>query len=324
MFSTYKVDNYLNKFKDNEDLLKAGQLLEEKTTELKKERLNLLEKLGQARGEIAIHKKNKEKSETAKREIEQNFEKLKQVNENINKQLTLGNLIAQVNEQAKKKLFESEDFRTLFENITECMTYVVSIDIRRSTELMLKAKHPRLFEKFIVSLCSGLSEIILNNYGIFDKFTGDGILAFFPDFFSGKDAGLMAVKSSLECHEFFKDHYTKNRNCFISVMQDVGLGIGLDYGNSHLVRMRGSYTVVGNPVVYACRMSGGNAGDTLLNQVAFEEIFKNYKQFINIEETSINIKHEGNFLAYKVTSNGEPMNFDTPDWDALIGKHKQE
>ncbi len=115
----------------------------------------------------------------------------------------MGNLISQVNDEARKKLFESENFRSLFESVSECESYVLSIDIRRSTELMLKAKHPRLFEKFIVSLCRGLSEIIMGNYGIFDKFTGDGILSFFPDFFSGNDAGLLAIKSSLECHRFF-------------------------------------------------------------------------------------------------------------------------
>ena len=189
---------------------------------------------------------------------------------------------------------------------------------------MLKAKHPRLFEKFIVSLCRGLSEIIMGNYGIFDKFTGDSILSFFPDFFSGDDAGLLAIKSSLECHRFFAQHYRGNRDCFVSIMQDVGLGIGLDFGNSHLVSMGGSYTVVGTPVVYACRMSGGIAGETLLNQTAFEYIFKKYKHLINVEETSINLKHEGNFLAYKVSSNGEPMNFEKPNWEELIVKFKKE
>ena len=190
-------------YKDADYLLKAGQLFEENTASLKKERLDLLDKLSQTELEVDTHKKDKKKLEFAKKKADENFEKLEKVNKDIKKQLTLGNLIAQVNDQARKKLFESEDFRKLFESISECMAYGVSIDIRRSTELMLKAKHPRLFEKFIVSLCRGLSEIIMNNYGIFDKFTGDGILSFFPDFFSGKDAGLMAVKSSIECHEFW-------------------------------------------------------------------------------------------------------------------------
>ena len=65
--------------------------------------------------------------------------------------------------------------------------------------------------------------------------------------------------------------------------------------------MRGSYTVIGNPVVYACRMSSGPGGETLLNQVAYEEIFRNYRGHVNIEETAIHIKHEGNFIAYKIT-----------------------
>ncbi len=70
----------------------------------------------------------------------------------------------------------------------------MSIDIRRSTDLMLKAREPRLFADFVTGLCSKLKNLIVNNYGVFDKFTGDGVLAFFPDFYSGPDAGLLAVR----------------------------------------------------------------------------------------------------------------------------------
>jgi hypothetical protein len=86
--------------------------------------------------------------------------KLKEVNKEIEQKLALGNLISQVNDEAREKLFESEEFKALFETVAECMSFVLSIDIRRSTELMLKSKHPQLFEKFIVSLCRGLSDII--------------------------------------------------------------------------------------------------------------------------------------------------------------------
>jgi class 3 adenylate cyclase len=316
-----KVDDIISSMRiDSDSVLKSFQIFDD-TSNLKKERLELLGKLNKATEELLVHKRDKEKLKVAKEETDKDKQRLIEVNKEINKKLTLGNLITQVNADARKKLFESEDFIQLFETIGECNAYVVSIDIRRSTELMLKAKHPRLFERFIVSLCRGLSEIIISNYGIFDKFTGDGILAFFPDFFSGKDAGLMAVKSSVECHEFFKHHYTNNRHCFASVLLDTGLGIGIDYGKACLVSMSGSYTVVGNPVVYACRLSGGDAEQTLLNQTAYEEIFREYKQFLNIEETSIVIKHEGNVLAYEVASNGEPMKFERPDWDQLIEEH---
>ena len=56
----------------------------------------------------------------------------------------------QVNAEARKKLAEDAAFKGLFETIQNPHSYVVSIDIRRSTELMLKAKSPILFQDFDV------------------------------------------------------------------------------------------------------------------------------------------------------------------------------
>lgn len=285
----------------------STQKLEGEITDLKKERADILKKL--------THSDQKGKEDKA------GLEKLMLVSKELNKKLSFGNLLFQVNQKAGEKLFNSNEFLSLFEKTKNCESFVISIDIRRSTELMLKARTPELFEGFIVSLCDRLAQIILNNYGVFDKFTGDGILAFFPNFYSGTEAGLRAVKTAIECHSFFKDHYKKNKHCFISVLKDIGLGIGIDYGDTYIVKIRGTYTVIGPSVVYACRMSGAKAGDTLLNQPAYEEIFENYKHYFNIFETDINFKNEGSTVAYKVISNGESIQIDDPDWDNLIEKY---
>jgi hypothetical protein len=71
--------------------------------------------------------------------------------------------------------------------------FVLSVDIRRSTELMLKARTAEKFAEFITGLSIELTTIVLNSFGVFDKLTGDGILAFFPDFFSGPDAAYRVV-----------------------------------------------------------------------------------------------------------------------------------
>ena len=160
-----------------------------------------------------------------------------------------------------------------------------------------------------------LSNVILSNFGVIDKFTGDGVLAFFPEFFSGPDFGKLAIKSALECHSAFQSEYSRNRTSFSTVPLDTGLGIGIDYGNTYLVKMNGSFTVIGTPVVYACRMSGAKAGDTLLNQTAFEKINEKYRNSINLKETSIEIKNEGKILAYKVDSiETDLSDFICPKW----------
>lgn len=311
----YRTGIYFNDLIANDNpVFKSSIELDNEINRLNNERSNLINKLKDAEDEIKKHKRSKSEIEEARRKQQEDLDKFKELNEEIQKKLDLGSLLTQVNNEARLKLFQDKNFLSLFTDTKNCNSFVLSIDIRRSTELMLKAKIPELFERFIVELSDKLSQIIIQNYGIFDKFTGDGILAFFPNFFSGEDAGLMALKSAIECHKVFNDHYKSNRHCFISVLTDIGLGIGVDYGNTYLVKMGGAYTVIGTPVVYACRMSGAQPGDTLLNQPAFEIIFKDYKQYFNFSEVTITIKNEGSTLGYKITSNGSKLDIKKPKW----------
>ena len=266
-----------------------------------------------------------EELEHTKKDKKQNEKKLQQVrekHEELVKKENLRHLLSRVNEEARKKLFDSKDFVELFESNKMCKVVVMSIDIRRSTELMLKAKEPLSYAKFITSLCKRMTDIILYNYGIFDKFTGDGILAFFPDFYSGSDAALYSLKAATECHSLFDDHYEKNRHCFSTVLSEVGLGIGIDFGDAYLAKVNNELTVVGEPVVYACRFSGAESGETYLNPSAYEEVKKKYGDYCKFSETHLDLKHEGKAVAYKVELNFEAVKFSSPDWDKLIEDYK--
>src|SRR6185436_699940 len=142
------------------------------------------------------------------RELQQNIAELTEKQH-------LAHLLARVEPEAQRLLLESKDFRKQFDHEEPCDAFVMSIDIRRSTELMLKSRRPKLFAQFIVGLTQILREIVLSNHGIFDKFTGDGVLAFFPTFYSGLDAGLLVLQAAHQAHTAFSQHYDANRHCFL-------------------------------------------------------------------------------------------------------------
>ena len=203
--------------------------------------------------------------------------------------------------EAADVLLDSERLRAEFLSTEPRRLFAMSVDIRRSTDLMLKARTPQAFATFITSLCKDLMDVVRNNHGVVDKFTGDGILCFFPEFFSGPDAGYYALAAADGCHSTFDRHYRAQRNSFQSVLKDIGLGIGVDYGECHLVQVAGSLTIVGAPVVYACRLGGAPAGKTFLNQPAYEAISERHGRLVLLDETSIEIKHEGVLVAYAAT-----------------------
>jgi class 3 adenylate cyclase len=226
----------------------------------------------------------------------------------------LGFLLSRVNENARTRLLDSDEFAANFLERRVHDSFVMSVDIRRSTELMLKARTPELFAAFITALCRELTQVVTQNWGVLDKFTGDGILTFYPAFYSGPDAGLLAIAAAEQCHRVFTEQYRQHRHCFSSVLMDVGLGIGIDFGQTHLLRIADGLTVVGEPVVYACRMGGAPPGVTLLNQRAYEVIRDRYAAHCVFRETKLTFKHEGDTLAYAVSLKGSELHPSAPDW----------
>jgi class 3 adenylate cyclase len=231
----------------------------------------------------------------------------------IEKQERLKHIRAAVEPAAQELLLRDDGFEKQF-SCSSCLAYVMSVDIRKSTDLMLKAVEPAQFVKFIRTLCDRLRAAVLRNHGIFDKFTGDGILAFFPEFFSGEEAGFLAVTAATQCHRAFAETYDEHLDCFTTARQDVGLGIGIDYGTVALVSDLGGLTVVGTPVVYACRFGGAPAGTTLLNRQAYSKLLEGYSAYCSFRRTTLGIKNEGDFIAYQVELNEKPYIPKSPPW----------
>ena len=274
----------------------------------------LRQELGQLRKELSQQSDALSAAEMDKDERERQVEILTQTLKKLEERERYGFLLAQLHPAAMTLLEDSDDFRDLFLSSSRRAGFVMSVDIRRSTDLMLKAREPGRFADFICRLCGELATVVLDNYGVFDQFTGDGVLAFFPDFYSGPDSGYYAVTAAQTCHDVFSTHYRESRSTFFSVLQDAGLGVGIDYGEFSLVQVPTRITVVGPPVVYACRMAGGPAGHTLLNQPAYEQISERYGAQFSFDETELSLKHDGPTLAYRLRGTGQSYKPSQPDW----------
>ena len=233
--------------------------------------------------------------------------------------LELRALLDQLHPQAQEWLRHDTAARQQFLT-TDCQAFVMSVDIRRSTALMLSAVDARQYAAFIAGLCGHLVRIVKGHFGVFDKFTGDGILAFFPHFYSGGDAGYHVLQAASECHEAFKAHYSDNRSSFTVVPQDAGLGIGVDYGKVTLLREFGTLTAVGGAVVWACRLGGAPSGATYVNEQAYVVLSERYGQQCSFVEEPFEVKHEGKLLVYRAQMRRSEYAPADPEWVARLVK----
>jgi len=249
-----------------------------------------------------------------KAEKEAQLQSLKQISAELRKKQELDFLLSRVTTAAEKAILATDALRQKFFAETEQPSFVLAIDIRRSTDLMLKARSPALFAAFMTELCGALEVAIKEEYGVFDKFTGDGVLAFFPEFFSGTDAGYHAIAVAQKALSIFEECYRRNRSSFTTILRDVNLTVGIDFGSVHLVQVAGGLTVVGVPVVYACRLSGGPPGTILLNQPAYEKISETYGNLCLISETDIEIKNEGGIVCYTLKPSNKTFEPAVPSW----------
>jgi len=141
--------------------------------------------------------------------------------------------------------------------------FVMAADIRESTTLMKEAvrfeRFAMVMDRFVSSVRSG----IRRSGGWFDKFTGDGFLAYWivqpapPDEYeerfvqtTGDVAHTARELVDLFHRRVLEDFRANSRN----LSAGVGLSMGLDAGPAYLVKIADELTIVGSPVVGAVRM----------------------------------------------------------------------
>jgi class 3 adenylate cyclase len=146
---------------------------------------------------------------------------------------------------------------------TPLQMFVMAADIRESTLLMKEAVRFEQFAKIMDKFVSAVRSGIGTPGGWFDKFTGDGFLAYWvvqqgPEREYQERFVEAAGNLAHTAHELIQlfharvleDFRRNSRN----LSDGVGLAIGLDAGPGFLVEIAGELTLVGPPVVGAVRM----------------------------------------------------------------------
>jgi class 3 adenylate cyclase len=159
--------------------------------------------------------------------------------------------------------FQRDQLLDAILDTTPLQMFVMAADIRESTLLMKEAVRFEQFAKIMDKFVSAVRSGIGTPGGWFDKFTGDGFLAYWIAPSNSKEeyqrrfveaAGNLA-HTAHELIELFhrrvlEDFRRNSRN----LSDGVGLSIGLDAGPGFLVEIAGELTLVGPPVVGAVRM----------------------------------------------------------------------
>lgn len=169
---------------------------------------------------------------------------------------------------------------------------VLSADIRKSTFLMQESVSFRKFAQLMGRFIDRTATLIQGSGGWFDKFTGDGFLAYwlqpdenpdYAEFFTVCQTLLYTFK------ETGMDIFRKNCRNFPA---GVGLSLGIDAGDAYMVTMAGDLTIVGPPVVGAVRMvsAADQPWETMCNVFLGDALFENRARLLS--EYQIEIRRE--------------------------------
>lgn len=133
---------------------------------------------------------------------------------------------------------------------------VLAADIRSSTALMKEAVYPVSFADVITEFVDAVGNALKSGRGWFDKFTGDGFLAYWLYHDRPPQSYIPEVaRFSNLCLSIFRDIVIEDlRRNTRSFPARAGLSLGIDGGPVNLVSVAHDLTLVGTPVVGAVRM----------------------------------------------------------------------
>jgi len=197
--------------------------------------------------------------------------------------------------------FISEKF---VDELSNSDTIVLVADIRKSQDLMTYGPSADFFRDKILEFTTEMRRIIKNNYGIFDKFTGDGFLCYFNSDLCAKfgknyyEQMLKAAKEVMEFSVAFFEQWVKHIRKLPP--NSSGLTLGIDSGVVKFRDLDSHLFAIGDAIVWANRMSSaGNKNEVIVNNLPFHKLkeFNSKLEFEIIENVT---KGGDAFTAYKI------------------------
>ncbi len=156
--------------------------------------------------------------------------------------------------------------------LSESQTIVVYGDIRRSQDLMTYTLDSQLFEEMMIKFFDTTRTLLDKNLGIFDKFTGDGFLAYFNEHLCTSqnknfidcflDFSKQFIEANLSLFTEWKKHVRKLPD------QEIMVSLGADLGIIYFGDRSGHLVCIGDTIVWAERMcSASSAGEVCVNNL---------------------------------------------------------
>jgi len=168
----------------------------------------------------------------------------------------------------------SGDPNRLLREASENETIVVIGDIRRSQDLMMYSVDPRDFSERMVEFITQTRQLIEKYGGFFDKFTGDGFVAYFSETIC-KTSKASHIESFLsfvyEEQVFSRQHFKAWSSSLRKLPEEsIGLAIGADLGKVEFTDLDHHLVSVGQSIVWAARMEAvAKAGEVIINNLLY-------------------------------------------------------
>lgn len=166
-------------------------------------------------------------------------------------------------------------------NTRNVLTASLCFDLRKSTFALEKAIDRKSHSAWLETLVRVLRSLTQQRRGVFDKFTGDGVLAHFPVYAFERRNGPQAVKFAVEnCVGCAWDMLAAANLCIDALQpnlslrhKEFGAAVGVSFDDAlWSIDTGGVPITVGRGVVEACRLSGGERGTVELTNAAYRRI----------------------------------------------------